>query len=178
MHPRDSVRASCPVNIDVTTRPTPVTDASGYAGRNLVVSQWIQYGSQRMVDFTARTMLATTSHSVTRNCLTRRTEGPLQSTLPGLSIRVITDRPRNTPNAGTPRSSATGPRKGLDSGRADEKINSVHTRRSVRRLAVIFGRSSDENLLESRCQAHHSISDEANNGDRLGISTSRRPTMA
>lgn len=94
-------------------------------------------------------------HILLRESPTRRTEGPLESTIPGLSIRVITDRPRNTPNAGTPRSSVTGPHKGLDPRHAHQKINIVHTRRSERRLAVTFGRSSHENLLESSCQAHH-----------------------
>lgn len=77
------------------------------------------------------------------------------STFPGLSIRVIADRPGNTPSAGMPRSPATGPHKGLDSRHAHEKTNSLHIRISVRRLPVIFGRSSDENLLELTCQAHH-----------------------
>lgn len=77
------------------------------------------------------------------------------STFPGLSIRVIADRPGNTPSAGMPRSPATGPHKGLDSRHAHKKTNSLHIRTSVRRLPVIFGRSSDENLLEFRCQAHH-----------------------
>lgn len=76
------------------------------------------------------------------------------STFPGLSIRVIADRPGNTPSAGMPRSSATGPHKELDSRHAHKKTNSLHIRTSVRRLPVIFGRSSDENLLEFRCQAH------------------------
>lgn len=61
------------------------------------------------------------------------------STFPGLSTRVIADRPGNTPSAGMPRSSATGPHKELDSSHAHKKTNSLHIRTSVRRLVGMSG---------------------------------------
>lgn len=114
--------------------------------------QWGLNGLQLVLWSTTLREHLSTSHFLVRGAAHAPDRG---STFTGLSTRVITDRPRNTPNAGTPRSSATGPRKWLDSRHAHKKTNSIHITRSVRRLAVILGRSSDENLLGTRCQAHH-----------------------